>query len=448
MAELYELGAKSAARKIAEGTLTSRQLVEALIQRIKDVDEKIEAWAYFDPDYALSQADTADRIYGEGQSVGPLHGVPVGFKDIIDTYDMPTENGTPVHQDRRPEQDAAIVAKLREAGAIILGKTITTELAVFTPSKTRNPHNFKHTPGGSSSGSAAAVASFMVPAAIGTQTGGSIVRPASFCGVFGFKPTFGLVPRTRVLRQSPILDTLGPFARSVEDLALLFDCLTFYDPGDEYSILRSKPNISEIALSEPPTEPFVAIVRTPFWDNTDTPTSEVFTELEDILGRRCEKLDLSDLMTEALAMHRKIHMADIASYYGPLHETAPGLISEGLVNAIEEGRTVKAVDYNNAIKTRETFNAQLTRILKRYDAILTPSSTGTAPLGLESTGNPVFNSVWTFAGVPAVNLPLFEFDGLPLGVQLIGARMNDGNLLRTANWLTNLVERGRQNGAK
>src|SRR6266581_1979245 len=215
------VAAVEAARMIQEGVVTSVQLVAACLARVREVDAAVQAWAFLDPEHALAQARAADERKRSGEPIGPLHGVPVGLKDIIDTADMPTENGTVLHKGRAPRSDAAVVASLRAAGAVILGKTVTTECAYFSPGKTRNPHHPEHTPGGSSSGSAAAVSAAMVPLALGSQTNGSTIRPAAFCGVYGFKPTHGLIPRTGVLQLSRTLDHLGLFARTIDDIALL-----------------------------------------------------------------------------------------------------------------------------------------------------------------------------------------------------------------------------------
>ena len=214
------LTATAAADAIRKGELSAETLVRACLERIAAREDDVQAWAHVDPELALAQAREADAALRAGEATGALHGVPVGVKDIFDTADMPTENGSPIFAGRRPERDATCVAALRDAGAVIMGKTVTTELALLTPAKTRNPRNLAHTPGGSSAGSAAAVADHMVPAALGSQTAGSIMRPASFCGVYGFKPTLGLVPRAGVLMQSHTLDTVGLYARSIEDLAL------------------------------------------------------------------------------------------------------------------------------------------------------------------------------------------------------------------------------------
>ncbi len=230
--DLSLLGAAAAAGALAEGRISSEELVAACLARIKADEERVQAWAFIDPEHALRQARAADSRRREGKALGPLHGLPVGVKDIIDTADMPTENGTVLHAGRAPSADATLVSMLRAAGAIIMGKTVTTELATYSPGKTRNPHNPEHTPGGSSSGSAAAVAAHMVPLAIGTQTNGSVIRPAAYCGVVGYKPSFGLIPRHGVLKQSRPLDQIGVIARSVEDAALLAEQLIGFDQND------------------------------------------------------------------------------------------------------------------------------------------------------------------------------------------------------------------------
>src|SRR5919106_1593164 len=247
-----QLSALEAARRIREGMLTSAELVEACLERIRAVEPNVQAWVFLDETHALAQARAADEKKALGQPLGPLHGVPVGIKDIIDTTDMPTENGTVLHKGRTPRDDATVARMLRAAGAVILGKTVTTECAYFNPGKTRNPHNPEHTPGGSSSGSAAAVGAGMVPLALGSQTAGSVIRPAAFCGVYGFKPTHGLIPRTGILTLSRTLDHVGLFARSLEDIALLLEQLQGYDEGDPDTRPRARIPFREIAREEPP----------------------------------------------------------------------------------------------------------------------------------------------------------------------------------------------------
>ena len=238
---LYLLSATEAARLIRDGIITSEQLVGACLTRIREVDPQVQAWAFFDPDYALAQARAADQFRLSGAPIGPLHGVPVGIKDIFDTADMPTECGSVLYAGRTPSRDATVTALLRAAGAVIMGKTVTTEFAYFSPGKTRNPHNPEHTPGGSSSGSAAAVAASMVPLALGSQTNGSTIRPAAYCGVIGFKPTHGLISRYGALALSRTLDHVGLFANSLDDVALLTEQIVGYDQNDPDTRPRAVP---------------------------------------------------------------------------------------------------------------------------------------------------------------------------------------------------------------
>src|SRR5512134_1846593 len=249
------LSATDAARAIAEGVISSEQLVEACLARIRAAEPEVQAWQFLDPEHALAQARARDLDRREGRTCGALHGVPVGIKDIIDTADMPTEDGTVLHAGRTPHRDAAVVSRLRAAGAVIMGKTVTTECAYFHPGKTRNPHDPAHTPGGSSSGSAAAVAAGMVLLALGTQTNGSVIRPAAFCGVYCFKPTHGLIPRSGILRLSRTLDHVGVFARDIPDLALLVEQLTGHDEGDPDTRPRARIPFTAVAAEEPPLPP-------------------------------------------------------------------------------------------------------------------------------------------------------------------------------------------------
>jgi Asp-tRNA(Asn)/Glu-tRNA(Gln) amidotransferase A subunit family amidase len=433
---LIELSATDAIHKIRNGEITSEELVLACLDRIEQVDGEIEAWAHLKPDHALDQARTLDAQRAEGGPVGPLHGIPVGIKDIFDTQSLPTENGTVLDSGRQPMEDCRVVSLLMEAGAIIMGKTVSTELAVFGPGKTKNPHNPAHTPGGSSSGSAAAVAAHMVPLAIGTQTNGSMIRPASFCGVVGFKPTHGLIPRTGVLALSAALDTVGTFARSIEDVALLTETLVAYDSGDTYTRARAHPPLSKTAAEEPPMTPIVAFAKTAVWDQADQETQEAFAELVELLGDDCHDLPLSEPFEHAVEMHRSIMNADLAKNFAGYYQRGKDKLTGTLCEMIELGQKVSAVDYNNAMDGRELLNSGLNDVFDDYDIIITPATTGEAPAGLDATGNPVFNSLWTFCGTPSITLPLMDGpSGLPLGVQVVGPRGDDARLLRNANWL-------------
>ena len=436
------LSATEAAKAIRDGALTSEELVRACLDRIEALEESVRAWAHLDAEHALGQARAADAYRRRGLSVGPLHGVPVGVKDIIDTEDFPTERGTPLHAGRTPSTDATVVARLREAGAVILGKTVTTELAVYSPGKTANPHNTAHTPGGSSSGSAAAVASAMVPLAVGTQTNGSVVRPAAFCGVFGFKPTHGLISRTGVLRQSPPLDTVGVFARTLEDLALISEVLMVFDAADADMRPRARPRISEIMAEAPPVEPRLAFVRTPVWDQAEDSTKEAMRELIEHLGERVDVLDLPARFDDAHETQRRLMEADLALNFAGEYENGDGVMSTVLREMIERGQKVLATEYNTALARAAEFHGDLEGIFEDYDAILTPSVPGEAPKGLETTGSPTFCTIWTLCGTPALNLPLLEGPmGLPLGVQLVSYRGDDARLFRTARWILESLEK-------
>jgi Asp-tRNA(Asn)/Glu-tRNA(Gln) amidotransferase A subunit family amidase len=292
LSNLYLLSASEAARLIRDGIISSVQLVESCLARIREVDPGVQAWAFLDPDYALAQARAADERRLSGQPIGALHGVPVAIKDIFDTADFPTEYGSPIYAGHTPSRDATVVSLLRSAGAVILGKTVTTEFAYFSPGKTRNPHNVEHTPGGSSSGSAAAVAAEMVPLAIGSQTNGSTIRPAAYCGVVGFKPTHGLISRYRALALSRTLDHVGLFARSIADIALLAEQLVGYDENDPDIQPRAPIPFSQVAAEEPPLTPIFAFIKTPVWERTDDDTRAGFAEIMEQLGAQVEELEL------------------------------------------------------------------------------------------------------------------------------------------------------------
>jgi Asp-tRNA(Asn)/Glu-tRNA(Gln) amidotransferase A subunit family amidase len=438
--DLAELTALDARRRLADGALRASELTEAILKRIADKEPEIGAFAFLDADLARQRAAAVDAQRGTGRAIGSLHGLAVGIKDIIDTADMPTENGTPIDAGRRPGKDATIVQRLRAAGAIVIGKTVTTELAFYHPGKTRNPHNLAHTPGGSSSGSAAAVAAGMIPFAIGSQTNGSVIRPASFCGIVGFKPSHGLVPRSGMLRHHPALDTVGVFARTVADAALLGDAIAGHDPLDEDTRLLPPPQLLDTALTEPPVRPDLAFVKTPGWDAATPETKAGFGELVAALGAACTEVTLPEIFVEGAAAQRTLMLTGFARNLRPYYERGKERLSPVLREAIEEGRRIGAVDYLEALDWRAALNKGLEPLFDRYDAILTPAAPGEAPAGLDSTGNPVFNGLWTLCGVPAVTLPLLSgASGLPVGVQLVGRRGEDARLLRTARWLVAAV---------
>lgn len=405
----------------------------------------MQAWVWLDRRHAIEQAQAADRLRLSGVDAGSLAGLPVGIKDIIDVHGMPTEDGTVLHAGRIAQADAALVARLRAAGGWPIGKTVTTELATYAPGKTRNPHDPARTPGGSSSGSAAAVAAGMVPLAIGTQTNGSVIRPASFCGVVGYKPSFGAIARTGVLTQSPPLDQVGVFARSVEDAALLAEALWGDDPCDwrdrpmpQPPSLASLPvpPLARVAASEPAQPPRLGWTPTPWWDRVAPDAQAAFRGFLDRLGDLQRAVELPPGAADAAAWHRTLMEADIAGSFEDEYERGRAQLSESLVGQIERGRRVTAVDYRKALAQIAPLNAGFAPLFERFDAILAPATLGTAPLAASGTGDPLMCTLWTFCGMPAICLPLLRgADGLPLGVQLVAARGDDARLLRTARWL-------------
>lgn len=434
------MNAVEAAGAIRAGRITSEALVSACLDRIAALEERVGAWAFLDPGHALEQAREADRALREGKALGPLHGVPVGVKDIFDTKDMPTEYGTVLHAGRRPAEDAAAVSLLREAGAVILGKTVTTELAVYSPGKTRNPHDPERTPGGSSSGSAAAVAAFMAPLAIGTQSNGSVIRPASYCGVYGYKPSHGLISRHGVLRQSPPLDQVGVFARTIEDAALVAEQMMAFDNRDPDTRPGARTSLVGTLADEPPVKPRLAFVKTPVWDQADRDTREAFAELVARLGENVVESELPEMFRDAVGLHRTIMEADLAGSFEREYASGKERLSPILREMIERGRKVQLVEYDRALGRVPVLNRALDKVFERHEAIITPATTGEAPVGLESTGSPIFCTIWTLCGMPAITIPFLRgAHGMPMGVQLVGAKGDDARLLRTARRLVNLL---------
>jgi Asp-tRNA(Asn)/Glu-tRNA(Gln) amidotransferase A subunit family amidase len=439
---LSSLSLTEAADDIREGRIASAELVADCLKRIEEVDGKVQAWAFLDRDHAMKQAEALDLRRREGKATGPLHGVPVGIKDIFDTGDMPTELGSALWAGRTPRRDAFAVAQLRAAGAVIMGKTVTTEYAYFHPGKTRNPHDPERTPG-SSSGSAAAVAAAMVPGAIGSQTNGSVIRPAAFCGVVGFKPTHGLIPRSGALLLSRALDHVGVFARSVEDAALLAETMAGFDEEDPDTRPIARPPLAAVAASEPPLPPRFAFVRTPAWPHAEPVTGPAFAELIETLGEAASEVELGPSFERAIDLHRIVMEVEMAHNLHRDYEQGAASLSAVLRKLIERGRTYPAIDYTRALAAVAPLNASLDHVFDEYDAILTPAAPGPAPRGLDSTGNPAFCTIWTYLGTPAVTLPLLQSEeGMPIGVQLIARRGNDARLLRTARWLARTCMRG------
>jgi aspartyl-tRNA(Asn)/glutamyl-tRNA(Gln) amidotransferase subunit A len=439
---ILALDAVSLRDRLAGGSLTALDVTEAYIAQIADRDPEIRAFVWHDPDHARAQARALDARRQRGLPIGPLHGLPVAIKDIIDTTGIPTENGCALDAGRKPLRDSFVAERLKAAGAVIIGKTVTTELAFMDPAETRNPHNPAHTPGGSSSGSAAAVAAAMAPLAIGTQTGGSVIRPASFCGVTGFKPSFGMIPRRGVLAQSPSLDTVGVFARTTADAALVAEVLYGHDDADPATTLIPHPRLHDTAMQDPPVKPLFAVLQPPGWSQATPEMQAAMHELTEALGEQAFPLTLPTLFDDALAARERIHFAEMARCYYTYARDGGDRLGAKVREGIETGNDILARDYLAALDMPKVLGAALGEVFERCDAILCPAATGPAPEGLGSTGNPVFNGLWTFCGTPAISLPLLTAEnGLPMGVQMIAARGNDARLMRNARWLESWADR-------
>ncbi|MGZ3328918.1 MAG: amidase [Xanthobacteraceae bacterium] len=435
---LVTLTATDAAAEIARGAVSAEDYARACLARIEALDGEIRAFVHLDREHVLAQARALDERRTLGHPLGPLHGIPVAIKDIIDTADYPTELGSPLAAGRRPRRDAAVVARLRAAGAVIIGKTVTTEFAYFHPGPTRNPHDHARTPGGSSSGSAAAVAANMVPLALGTQTNGSVIRPAAFCGVFAIKPTHGLVSRAGVLQLSRRLDHVGAFARSVPDLALILDVLAGHDPADPDSTPFASADFRAVQRESPPASPHFAFVRTPVWDKATQESQAAFEELAAALGPAMALVDLSAPFAEAWHAHRIVMATEMAHNLAPF--VARGEPSEVMQSLLAEGKRTHAVEYLDALDKASRYAASLAEIFDQYDAVITPAAPGIAPKGLSATGDPAFCTLWTLTGLPALSLPLLAGEGgLPIGVQLVGGPGRDARLLRTATALIEML---------
>jgi amidase len=416
---LYDLAAHEAAAKIEAGETTSEALVAACLERIAEIDGDIEAWAYLDPDNALAQA----RALDSGPRRGPIHGVPFGLKDIIDTADMPTGYGSPIYEGNRVAWDASCVAACRAAGGVVLGKTVSTEFAHRHPGKTRNPHNPGHTPGGSSSGSAAAVGAHMVPVAFGTQTTGSIIRPAAYCGTVGYKPSYCDFSVTGVRDNVPSFDTLGLISRDVDDLALF------------RSVVMALPvePLRAVAVSDLK----IGLCRTVHWDKADAATQALIEQTASGLSAAGATVSdfampdgeagLGELIVKVsgfefarVMMHERMRHADRLS-----RALLDGRVADGLSCTYE--------DYRAAERRIIAYRRATEAAMEGFDLLLTPSAPGEAPQGITRTGDAVFNGSWTTLHVPAVTVPAGSGPmNLPLGVQLIGHRNRDVEFLAAA----------------
>jgi Asp-tRNA(Asn)/Glu-tRNA(Gln) amidotransferase A subunit family amidase len=416
---LNELSASRAAAAIAKGEVTSTALLESCLDRIETRDALVCAWVPVAAERALARARKADAAVAAGAILGPLHGVPVAIKDIFDTADMPTECGSDLYRSRQPDQDALAVRLLRRAGAIIIGKTVTAELALSAPGPTANPLDLRRTPGGSSSGSAAAVADLMVPLAIGSQTTGSVIRPASYCGILGFKPSFGAIPTGGMHILAQPLDHVGVFARELADIAVIAAVLM--TPG---------ANLDFHGEPGPPLR--IGIVRAPVWGEASADARARFDAWAEAHGMR-DGAELGDVFDDAVACQRLILDYNLAVNLGPACETTPQALRDDTRQRVRRALGIDAERYARARARVEEQRAHLRQVFQDYDVLLTLAAPGEAPIGLSSTGNAVFSAIWTLMGVPALTLPLLEGEnGLPIGVQLIGAMGEDAKLLNSA----------------
>src|SRR5271166_1668872 len=423
-ASLNKLTATELTRAIASGETTCEAVVRDCLERIDTREHEIHAWASVDPELALRQARALDRA-GAPMRDGPLFGVPIGVKDIIDTADLPTEMGSPIYRGYRPRTDAACVALVRAAGAIILGKTVTCEFAGMTPGMTRNPHNTAHTPGGSSSGSGAAVGDAMVPVAFGTQTGGSVLRPASYCGVFGFKPTFGAFNRRGVFPAAESLDTLGLIARSLDDMELVSTVLELRTPSQPQSLARA---------------PRIGLCHTPSWKSAQAETVAALDDAAARLAKVGAQIRIVALPGEFSglrdAARETINNYERASAMAHEWSANRELISQRLRKRIELGRAMPHEDYVAALRLAESCRAQLPVVFQDIDVLLAPCVNGEAPRGLDETGDPGFQAIWTILHVPTLSMPTHRGpNGLPVGIQLVAQKHDERRLFACAHWI-------------
>ncbi len=432
----FDLTARTALYEMADGRLSSEELLSECLRQVDDREGEIGAWAYLDRTQVIEQARQADARRRNGaSSLLALNGIPVGIKDIFDTYDMPTENGTVILAGRRPDADAAVVGLLRDAGAVIMGKTVTAELAVYTPGKTKNPQDLNRTPGGSSSGSAAAVAAGMVPLAVGTQTNGSVIRPASYCGVVGFKPTFGTIPRTNILRQAPSLDQVGVFSRDVLDSALLASILM--NPDKRYGDTLPLPGIDISQIEKGFSgSPKLSFLKTAVWSEASAFTRKSCLDFVSELGKAITEIELPPICDQAVSCHRTIMLCEMAHHYDKFYSEGREKISPMLLSMLDEGKRVPLSQYLDAKNILTEISGVVDNTLKDYDAVITPAAPTEAPEGLTSTGSPIFCTIWSLTGVPSITIPLLSgASGMPLGLQLVGSKGSDSRLLQTAHWL-------------
>jgi len=430
---LFLLTATDALGAMAAGRLSAERLTASCLDRIESLDPRVRAWASLDRNYALAQAREVDRHFAQGKPPRKLSGIPVGVKDVFNTLVLPTEMGSPIRKGYKAGNDARAVAKLRLEGAIIPGKTVSAEFSVHTPGPTRNPHNLDHAPGTSSSGSVAAVASGMVPVALGTQTAGSVIRPASFCGVYGMKPSFGLIPRTGMLKTTDTLDHVGFCARSADDLALLLDVLRVRGPGHpvvEATLRDRSPGNGSWRIG---------LVKGPFWSETEKYARTALLDFAEALLRtaiRVTEINLPEDFKSAYRVHEVIYDSCLAYYFQEESEGCPDLLSERFLEMVRRGSRVTDSEYRAALEEQVALSQALDGLFDQYDILLTLASNGEAPKGEEPRTHYDTCLIWTLCGVPVMGVPAFSGPlGLPFGLQFVSRKYGDLTLLRFAKYL-------------
>jgi len=436
MTNIFLLKTNDLVEQLRKGQISSVEVCTQYIDRINNLEKDVNAWAHFNKKELLEKAEEADMDRKSGKPLGPLHGLPIAVKDIIGTLDMPTECGTVIRKKMTGSQDAEVVNLLKIAGAIIMGKTETTELAYFHPGKTKNPHDYSRTPGGSSSGSAAVVAAHMAPLSLGSQTNGSIIRPASYCGVVGYKPSYGLISRSGVLKQSNKLDHIGIFGKTVEDVALLAKSLIKKDLYDSATIHYSADEMLKVCKKGPLFEPKFIFYKTKNWKNVDKESQKSFEFLIKTFKKNIEVFDTPSYFDDIPKYHKIIHETDMADNFEVYYKKSKKKLSKEMINAIERGMKYSAKDYVEAVNFMKRSYESFKEVFEDYHGVISPSTTGVAPKGLKSTGSPEFCTTWTYMGLPSISLPLLTgANNLPLGVQLIGDKLDDLRFLGVANWL-------------
>jgi len=436
MIDIISLSANELVEKLKSGDISCVDACQAYIERINKFEKDVKAWVHFDKKLLLERAEEADNHRKSGKPTGPLHGIPVALKDIIGTFDMPTECGTVLRKGKTQSQNAEIVDLLKSAGAIIMGKTATSELAYLGPPKTRNPHDYNRTPGGSSSGSAAVIAAHMAPLSIGSQTGGSVIRPASYCGVVGYKPSYGLISRNGVLRTSYALDHIGVFGKTVEDVALLAKILIKKDSHDQATIYYSAEDMLEVCRKKPLFEPKFIFYKTDSWKKVDKKSRESFEFFIKSFKKNIEVFDTPSYFKNINKYHQIIHETDLSNNFQDYYKKSKNKLSKEMQSAISRGMKYSAKEYTEAIDFMKRSYESYNEVFEDYHGVLSPCSTGVADKGLKSTGSADFNRFWSFMGVPAIALPLLQGENnLPLGVQLIGDKYDDQRFLGIARWL-------------